>query len=61
MANNFGYSYSQEKLFHKIFMFAEVYNRIFPPEVFDRLERDIFYAGIKKWDIKINKQINQII
>jgi len=34
---------------------------IHPPEVFDREERDIFFDGIKKWDIKINKQVNRII
>ena len=32
-----------------------------PPEVFDREERNIFFDGIKKWDIKIHKQVNRII
>lgn len=31
------------------------------PEVFDAEERDIFFKGIKEWDIKINKQIQYVL
>jgi saccharopine dehydrogenase (NAD+, L-lysine-forming) len=30
---------------------------VFPCEVLDREERDIFFAGIKEWDVKIHTQI----
>jgi saccharopine dehydrogenase-like NADP-dependent oxidoreductase len=30
---------------------------VFPCEVLDKEERDIFFAGIKKWDVKIHTQI----
>jgi saccharopine dehydrogenase (NAD+, L-lysine-forming) len=30
---------------------------VFPCEVLDQKERDIFFAGIKKWDVKIHTQI----
>jgi hypothetical protein len=29
------------------------------PEMLDREERDIFFDGLKKWDIKINKQVTR--
>jgi len=30
---------------------------VFPCEVLDKEERDIFFAGIKKWDVKIHTQL----
>ncbi|CAB1059135.1 hypothetical protein D1BOALGB6SA_3893 [Olavius sp. associated proteobacterium Delta 1] len=30
---------------------------VFPCEVLDKEERDIFFAGIKKWDVRIHTQI----
>ena len=32
-----------------------------PPEVFDREEREIFFQGIKEWDIEIHKQVNRVM
>lgn len=31
------------------------------PEVFDKEEREIFFQGIKEWDIKINKQVSCVV
>ncbi|MCP4686879.1 MAG: hypothetical protein GY859_02450 [Desulfobacterales bacterium] len=31
---------------------------VFPCEVLDKEEREIFFDGIKKWDVKIHKQIS---
>ena len=30
---------------------------VFPPEVFNRKEMDLFYAGIAEWGITVNKQV----
>lgn len=30
---------------------------VFPCEVLDKEERDIFFAGVKKWDVKIHTQL----
>ncbi len=30
---------------------------VFPCEVLDKTERDIFFAGIKKWDVKVHTQM----
>ena len=30
---------------------------VFPCEVLDKAERDIFFAGIKKWDVRIHTQL----
>jgi saccharopine dehydrogenase-like NADP-dependent oxidoreductase len=34
---------------------------IFPPEVFNREERGIFFNGIKEWGIKVHKQVREIL
>ena len=34
---------------------------IFPPEVFNREERTIFFNGIKEWGVKVHKQVQEII
>jgi hypothetical protein len=34
---------------------------VFPCEVLDKAERDIFFAGIKKWDVKIRTQVTTTI
>jgi saccharopine dehydrogenase (NAD+, L-lysine-forming) len=31
---------------------------VFPCEVLDKEERDIFFAGIRDWDVKIHKQVS---
>lgn len=32
------------------------YVGVFPPEVFNQREREIFYQGINAWNITVNKQ-----
>jgi hypothetical protein len=34
---------------------------VFPCEVLDKEEREIFFAGIKAWDVKIHSQVNSDI
>jgi saccharopine dehydrogenase-like NADP-dependent oxidoreductase len=34
---------------------------VFPCEVLDKKERNIFFAGIKAWDVKIHTQITSEI
>jgi saccharopine dehydrogenase-like NADP-dependent oxidoreductase len=31
---------------------------VFPCEVLDKEEREIFFAGIRDWDVKIHKQVS---
>ena len=31
---------------------------VFPCEVLEKEERDIFFAGIRNWDVKIHKQVS---
>lgn len=34
---------------------------VFPPEVFNKGERDIYYKTAKEWDIKIHKEVETIV
>ena len=36
-------------------------NGVFPPETLDREEREIFFKGIKEWDIEVHKQVNEVV
>jgi saccharopine dehydrogenase (NAD+, L-lysine-forming) len=34
-------------------------NGVFPAETLDKEEREIFFAGVKEWGIKVNKQVKE--
>jgi len=34
---------------------------VFPPEMFNKEERKIFFKGIKEWDIEVHKRVTEMV
>jgi len=62
-ASDVSYATSVSGAIFALMMLREQVNHkgVFPPEVFNKEERDIYYKGMGEWDIKIHKKVGEVI